>query len=181
MTLPRLLSSLQGAARRPRALLAAAVLAGTLLGGGVASADSSVSIVDAPRPQPKWGYGPATVRVAPGSWVTWSNVGGDTHTVTAADGSFDSGPLDPGEGFSWYFDQPGRFAYVCSLHPWMKGTVVVGDAAGPAPTSDQISAPAPVGGMVQASSSASGLDDQAVSSDSPDSTDQTVVVADPAN
>jgi hypothetical protein len=49
------------------------------------------------------------------------------------DGSFDSQNLDPSEGFSWYFDQPGTFQYVCALHPWMKGKIVVGDGLPPAP------------------------------------------------
>ena len=96
---------------------------------GLAAADrASVAIVDAPRPPAQWGYAPVTPRVAAGTWVTWSNNGQDEHTVTAVDGSFDSGTLDPSEGFAWYFAQPGRFAYVCALHPWMTGTVVVGDA-----------------------------------------------------
>jgi plastocyanin len=91
----------------------------------------SISIVDEPRPQLEWGYAPETRTIAPGTWVTWSNDGQDAHTVTAADGSFDSGNLDPSEGFSWYFDQPGTFGYVCTLHPWMSGTIVVADAAQP--------------------------------------------------
>jgi plastocyanin len=88
---------------------------------------ASVSIVDAPRPQPKWGYAPGTRTIAPGTWVTWSNDGQDEHSVTASDGSFDSGDLAPSEGFSWFFDQPGTFSYVCTLHPWMTGKVIVGD------------------------------------------------------
>jgi hypothetical protein len=45
--------------------------------------------------------------------------------VTAGDGSFDSGRLDPGEQFSHTFAQPGTFAYFCGFHPDMQGTVVV--------------------------------------------------------
>ncbi len=96
-------------------------------------ANVAVNIVDTPRPQPKWGYAPGTRKVAPGTWVTWSNDGQDAHTVTAVDGSFDSGNLDPSVGFSWYFDQPGTFQYSCSLHPWMSGTIVVGDGNPPPP------------------------------------------------
>jgi plastocyanin len=97
---------------------------------------TSVNIVDAPRPQPKWGYAPGTQKIQAGTWVTWSNNGQDAHTVTAVDGSFDSGNLDPSEGFSWFFDQPGTFQYVCALHPWMTGKIVVGD--GIAPPADPI-------------------------------------------
>lgn len=96
-----------------------------------AAIPSSVSIVDVPRPQSKWGYTPTVVRVQAGTWVTWSNAGQDEHTVTADDGSFDSGNLDPGDGFSWYFDQPGTYTYTCGLHPWMQGKVIVGNG-GPA-------------------------------------------------
>jgi plastocyanin len=101
----------------------------------------SVNIVDAPRPQPKWGYAPADRKIAPGTWVTWSNNGQDPHTVTAIDGSFDSGNLDPSEGFSWYFDQPGAFAYVCSLHAWMTGKIIVGDGLAPPPPDDGSQSP----------------------------------------
>jgi plastocyanin len=65
----------------------------------------SINIVDDPRPQDQWGYAPTMRRVDPGTWVTWSNSGSDAHSVTAADGPFDSGVLNPSEGFSWYFDQ----------------------------------------------------------------------------
>ena len=93
----------------------------------------SVNIVDVPRPQEKWGYAPATRRVQPGTWVSWSNNGQDAHTVTAADESFDSGNLDPSEGFSWFFDSPGTFDYVCAFHPWMAGKIIVGDGVAPTP------------------------------------------------
>jgi len=94
----------------------------------------SINIVDTPRPQEKWGYAPGARTVAPGTWVTWSNAGTDAHTVTAEDGSFDSGELDPSQGFSWYFDQPGTYAYVCTLHPWMQGKIIVGNGVSAAPT-----------------------------------------------
>jgi plastocyanin len=94
----------------------------------------SVSIVE-PKDQSKWGYAPVSRKVAPGTWVTWSNNGQDEHTVTAVDGSFDSQTLEPSDGFSWYFDQPGtQVQYICTLHPWMAGTIVVtGDAPPPPP------------------------------------------------
>jgi plastocyanin len=116
--------------------VAAALLLLAMTGGRALAVGESVSIaiVDAPRPQTKWGYAPGTRTVAPGTWVTWSNDGQDAHTVTALDGSFDSGDLDPSEGFSWYFDQPGTIEYVCALHPWMTGKIVVADS--PEPLSD---------------------------------------------
>jgi plastocyanin len=109
-------------------VLALAAVSGSsaqVLGPSVA-----VTIVE-PRAQSKWGYAPEAESIAPGTWVTWSNDGQDAHTVTALDGSFDSGNLDPSEGFSWYFDQAGTWQYTCTLHPWMVGTIVVGDQAAP--------------------------------------------------
>jgi plastocyanin len=117
-------------------ILAVAALLLVAPSGASAAALVSVNIVDTPRPQDRWGYSPVTRKVAPGTWVTWSNAGTDTHTVTAVDGSFDSGDLDPSEGFSWYFDQPGTFEYVCTLHPWMTGKIVVGDGVAPTPVPD---------------------------------------------
>jgi len=117
-----------------RALAAALVLLlATSASAGAAGDSVSIAIVDAPRPQVKWGYAPGTRTVAPGTWVTWSNDGQDGHTVTALDGSFDSGDLDPSEGFSWYFDQPGTFAYVCTQHPWMTGKIVVAESSDSSP------------------------------------------------
>src|SRR5205814_3399614 len=89
----------------------------------------------------KWGYAPATQKIQTGTWVTWSNNGQDAHTVTAIDGSFDSENLDPSEGFSWFFDQPGTYQYMCTLHPWMTGKIIVGDGVAtnsqPSAVSDQ--------------------------------------------
>lgn len=114
-----------------------------------AAADmTSINIVDAPRPQPKWGFAPGTRQIEAGTWVTWSNSGQDAHTVTAVDGGFDSGNLDPSEGFSWYFDQPGTFQYVCALHPWMTGKVIVGDGI----ASPQDGVPPPADSAPQADS-----------------------------
>ncbi|MBV9580265.1 MAG: hypothetical protein JO057_16880 [Chloroflexi bacterium] len=112
-------------------LLAGVVLSVLTTTGGSAQAlgpSVAISIVQ-PRDQSRWGYTPTTRKVAPGTWVTWSNDGQDAHTVTADDSTFDSGNLDPSEGFSWYFDQPGTWHYTCSLHPWMTGTIIVGNGA----------------------------------------------------
>jgi len=121
-----------------RGLAAALVLLLVSSANALAVGDpASIAIVDAPRPQTMWGYAPGTRTIAAGTWVTWSNAGQDAHTVTALDGSFDSGDLDPSDGFSWYFDQLGSYEYVCSLHPWMTGEIVVADTAEPPAPSDE--------------------------------------------
>ena len=73
-------------------------------------------------------FAPASVRVAVGGTVTWSNVSRE-HTVTADDGSFDSGVIDAGVSFDHTFPAAGTFDYKCLIHPEMVGTVTVGDAA----------------------------------------------------
>jgi nitrite reductase (NO-forming) len=71
-------------------------------------------------------YAPNVLMVPLGATVTWTNNDpGMTHTVTAADGSFDSGMLAAGQSWSYTFDQPGDFDYICTPHPWMKGRVSV--------------------------------------------------------
>ena len=66
-----------------------------------------------------------SIVVAVGSTVVWTNRDAVAHTVTAADGSFDSGLLADCEEFAMTFNQAGSFQYICSLHPSMQGTVTV--------------------------------------------------------
>ena len=70
-------------------------------------------------------FKPATVTVNVGDTVTWTNEDSAAHTATASDGSFDTGNLSKGASGSHKFSQAGSFAYICSIHPNMKGTVVV--------------------------------------------------------
>ncbi len=69
-------------------------------------------------------FTPNTLTIKVGSTVTWTN-GGSTHTVTADDGSFDSGQLQNGKSYSRTFDSAGTFTYHCSIHPFMKAQVTV--------------------------------------------------------
>lgn len=63
--------------------------------------------------------------VGVGTTVTWSNQDNTMHTVTAVDGSFDSGFLDAGQSWSYTFDEPGEYEYFCSPHPWMRAKIIV--------------------------------------------------------
>jgi len=65
------------------------------------------------------------IAVIAGSTVTWTNTDGTPHTVTADDGSFDSGPLQPGRSFTLSFDEAGVWNYACAIHPQMRGLVHV--------------------------------------------------------
>lgn len=77
---------------------------------------------------------PGEIEVTAGGTVSWENAGVAPHTATAADGSFDSGILGAGATFTQSFPTPGRFAYLCAIHPSMTGVVVVKGAPDPAPT-----------------------------------------------
>lgn len=63
--------------------------------------------------------------VPAGSTVRVVNGDDATHTWTAADGTFDSGRIDAGGEFSTTVDVPGEYAFACSIHPSMTGTLVV--------------------------------------------------------
>jgi plastocyanin len=73
----------------------------------------------------EFAFGPQELAVAAGTTVTWTNEDWAPHTVTAEDGSFDSGRLDQGASFEYTFDEPGTFAYHCNYHPGMVGSIVV--------------------------------------------------------
>ncbi len=70
-------------------------------------------------------YTPGRIEVVAGTTVEWKNEDPMTHTVTATDGSFDSGPIQPGAVWRRQFDTPGTYPFACTPHPFMKGTVVV--------------------------------------------------------
>ena len=72
-----------------------------------------------------WRYAPALITVTAGTRVTWLNTGQSHHTVTSADGFFDSGFLPSGQSWSLDLDTPGVYGYFCVPHPSIKGTVVV--------------------------------------------------------
>jgi plastocyanin len=72
-------------------------------------------------------FTPRTVSAKVGQRVKWEHQDpGVTHTVAAVDGAFRSGELQAGDEFSHLFRTAGSFAYRCSIHPDMQGTVKVG-------------------------------------------------------
>jgi plastocyanin len=72
-------------------------------------------------------FAPATLTVAAGTTVTWTNRDDIPHTVVSTDDprAFRSKVLDTDEKFSYTFTKAGTFPYFCSVHPKMTGTVVV--------------------------------------------------------
>lgn len=70
-------------------------------------------------------FSPGTLTVAVGTTVTWRNDSDLTHRVAADGGSFASPNLPPDATFSHTFNIAGVFAYHCSIHTFMHGTITV--------------------------------------------------------
>lgn len=70
-------------------------------------------------------FSPQIIMVKVGDKVTWTNQDSMGHSVTADDKSFDTEVFGNGESKSLTFAKAGSFAYHCSVHPSMMGTVVV--------------------------------------------------------
>jgi plastocyanin len=61
-------------------------------------------------------FQPVEMTVPVGSTVTWTNNGFNFHTLTTAEGLFNSGPLSGGQSFSYTFQQAGNFVLICRQH-----------------------------------------------------------------
>ena len=107
------------------------------------SAATSASVSMAGR-----SFSPSTVTIEAGESVTFRNDDDREHTVTATDGSFNSGTLPEGGSWKRSFKGAGTFSYLCAIHPEMTGKVVVngsggGSAASPAPKPKPSPTPSP--------------------------------------
>jgi plastocyanin len=71
-------------------------------------------------------YQPNAITVASGDTIRWTNRDAMQHTVTADNGSFDSGGLAKDDTFTQLFDNVGTVAYHCDFHANMTATVTVG-------------------------------------------------------
>lgn len=110
--------------------------------GGGTTAPASGTVTMAGR-----AFSPSSISVRAGGTITFSNNDDDEHTVTARDGSFDSGVLNAGGRFTRTFRTAGTFRYFCAIHTEMTGTVTVPTSGGavplPAPTAPRPAPAAP--------------------------------------
>ncbi|MBI2264669.1 MAG: IPT/TIG domain-containing protein [Armatimonadetes bacterium] len=74
------------------------------------------------------GFTPRDFAVSPGDTVMWGNDGSLTHTVTADDGTFNSGDIGQGGTYGLNFSALGNFSYHCSRHPSETGRILVQNA-----------------------------------------------------
>ena len=73
-------------------------------------------------------FTPPQISIAKGGSVTWTNNDSTTHTVVddlTNVGGPASGDIAPGSTYSFKFEKTGSFQYHCSIHPSMRGTIVV--------------------------------------------------------
>jgi amicyanin len=68
---------------------------------------------------------PAEITVVPGTTVTWTNTEAMPHTVVDQNKAFRSKTLVKDASFSFTFTTAGDYDYLCSIHPFMKGKVIV--------------------------------------------------------
>src|SRR6185312_10640267 len=124
-----------------RTPLAAVLAVGVLIAAGcgqsrpvaaTAAPSAEISITAPPQPAGAnqviidgFAFAPVTLTVPAGTTVTWTNRDEEPHTVAASDGSFHSPGMGTGAIFAHTFSTAGTFDYVCSIHPMMRGTVVV--------------------------------------------------------
>jgi len=70
-------------------------------------------------------FSPSTLTVAVGTTVTWTNKDASSHTVTSDTGVFNSGGMSQNATYSYTFNTAGTFSYSCTIHPGMKGKIIV--------------------------------------------------------
>ncbi|WP_431879235.1 cupredoxin domain-containing protein, partial [Amycolatopsis sacchari] len=104
-----------------------------------------------------YAYSPASLTVAVGDTVTWTNEDVAPHTVTVSNGpvKFNSPNLQQGQSFTYTFTQEGTYDYYCAVHPDMKATVTVTGAATTPPSTSQSPTAAPTTSMSMPSSPSS--------------------------
>ena len=108
----------------------ATALAVVLLGAPRAVAAQPAPAAAAEVEIDQFAFVPQRITVKAGTTVTWINEDDVPHTVASSNKLFKSKALDTGDKFSFTFTTPGTYAYFCSVHPHMTGTVVVEAASG---------------------------------------------------
>ncbi|WP_422615747.1 plastocyanin/azurin family copper-binding protein [Nocardia jejuensis] len=95
--------------------------------GMTAPASTAASVPTGPNDViiTNFAFAPATLTVTAGTTVTWTNRDEEPHNVSPAAGGFTSPNLGTGATYTFTFTTAGSFTYVCSIHPFMHGTVVV--------------------------------------------------------
>ena len=103
------------------ALLAAALPELTAAGEAVVAAAASPATVQIDN----FAFAPPTLTVTAGTTVTWKNEDDSPHRIGDKNGTFKSAALDTDDTFSHTFTAPGEYPYICTIHPYMVGKIIV--------------------------------------------------------
>jgi plastocyanin len=109
------------AAAGAAALLAAAIPGLTAAGEAVVAAAASTATINIEN----FKFLPGNLTVPAGTTVVWKNEDDSPHRIGDRTGMLKSAALDSDETFSHTFAAPGQYPYICTLHPYMRGTIVV--------------------------------------------------------
>jgi plastocyanin len=93
--------------------------------GGAPACSASTAIATSQVTIQNMAFSPACIKVAAGTTVTFTNSDIVTHTVTADDGTYNSGSLPPTQPFLHAFATAGTSSYHCTIHAGMTGAVIV--------------------------------------------------------
>ena len=74
-------------------------------------------------------FAPATLTITAGTTVTWKNEDDSPHRIGDKNGTLKSAALDTDDTFSHTFAAPGEYPYICTIHPYMAGKIIVKPAA----------------------------------------------------
>jgi plastocyanin len=102
-------------------LLAVALPELTAAGEAVSAAAASPAAVKIDN----FAFTPATLTITAGTTVTWKNEDDSPHRIGDKKGTFKSAALDTDDTFSHTFAAPGEYPYICTIHPYMAGKIIV--------------------------------------------------------
>lgn len=86
--------------------------------GGISSSGQIVDVIIQ-----NFAFKPESVKIFVGDTVKWTNMDSADHAVSGT--IFTSGIISKGQNYEYMFTEPGAYNYECSIHPYMKGTVIV--------------------------------------------------------
>lgn len=75
-------------------------------------------------------FSPNVLNINAGDTVTWVNNDSVPHRIEGSriqmsNSEFQSGDLSNGQSYSFTFNAAGTYDYICSIHPSMKGKIIV--------------------------------------------------------
>jgi plastocyanin len=126
-----MLTTINPAQRRRIALLLGAVGVASLLAVALPELTAAGEAVNAAAASPatvkidNFAFAPATLTVTAGTTVIWKNDDNSPHRIGDKNGTFKSAALDTDDTFSHTFAAPAEYPYICTIHPYMAGKIIV--------------------------------------------------------